>query len=245
MQPDTIVPDLSNPQAWNRFSYVHNTPTGYSDPTGHVRVADEDLSKNKASMDCRKHSRYCNGGKKKSDEELRAMHPIQKMRQQRDTLDVTKLTDKGYFMSWEGEKNIPSDYWQYLLSSTREDVHWSFSEFLPIEATYYDTPFYNDHGHLTGRGCLDDICYDRSELNYVAQGEIWAAAGVSNKTGHAIVKFWKEAYCFWMCERTDLQEEYDLFDAGYEDYQEHYPPQPVPYDTIPGIFPIPGKGSNT
>ena len=34
-QPDTIIPDASNPQAWNRFGYVLNNPINYSDPSGH------------------------------------------------------------------------------------------------------------------------------------------------------------------------------------------------------------------
>lgn len=35
LQPDTIIPDLSNPQSWNRYSYVMNNPINLSDPTGH------------------------------------------------------------------------------------------------------------------------------------------------------------------------------------------------------------------
>ncbi len=35
MQPDTLIPDLSNPQSWNRFSYVYNNPILHNDPTGH------------------------------------------------------------------------------------------------------------------------------------------------------------------------------------------------------------------
>ncbi len=35
IQPDTIVPDPSNPQAWNRFSYVHNNSINFNDPSGH------------------------------------------------------------------------------------------------------------------------------------------------------------------------------------------------------------------
>ena len=34
-QPDTIIPDLSNPQSWNRYSYVTNRPIILNDPTGH------------------------------------------------------------------------------------------------------------------------------------------------------------------------------------------------------------------
>ena len=35
VQPDTIIPDPSNPQSWNRYSYVANRPVVLNDPTGH------------------------------------------------------------------------------------------------------------------------------------------------------------------------------------------------------------------
>ena len=35
IQPDTIIPSPGNPQAFNRYSYVLNSPIGYNDPTGH------------------------------------------------------------------------------------------------------------------------------------------------------------------------------------------------------------------
>ncbi len=35
-QPDTIIPNPSNPQDFNRYSYVLNNPILYSDPTGHL-----------------------------------------------------------------------------------------------------------------------------------------------------------------------------------------------------------------
>jgi len=38
IQPDTLVPDPLNPQAWNRFSYVYNNPTSYVDPSGHFVI---------------------------------------------------------------------------------------------------------------------------------------------------------------------------------------------------------------
>jgi len=38
LQPDTIIPDQTNPQAFNRFAYVLNNPVRYTDPSGHLCV---------------------------------------------------------------------------------------------------------------------------------------------------------------------------------------------------------------
>ncbi len=35
ISPDTLVPDLTDPQAWNRYSYVRNNPINLIDPSGH------------------------------------------------------------------------------------------------------------------------------------------------------------------------------------------------------------------
>jgi RHS repeat-associated protein len=38
-QPDSIVPDLGNPQDLNRYSYVRNNPATYTDPSGNALIA--------------------------------------------------------------------------------------------------------------------------------------------------------------------------------------------------------------
>ena len=42
LQPDTVIPDLSNPQGWNRFSYTLNNPIRYNDPSGHKTTCEVD-----------------------------------------------------------------------------------------------------------------------------------------------------------------------------------------------------------
>jgi hypothetical protein len=39
---DSIVPGAGNPQAFNRYSYVLNSPLNYTDPTGHYECIDTD-----------------------------------------------------------------------------------------------------------------------------------------------------------------------------------------------------------
>ncbi|RMD64559.1 DUF2380 domain-containing protein, partial [Candidatus Parcubacteria bacterium] len=41
VQPDTIVPNPSNPQDLNRYSYVRNNPVRYTDPTGRYIFEEE------------------------------------------------------------------------------------------------------------------------------------------------------------------------------------------------------------
>jgi RHS repeat-associated protein len=36
IQPDNAIPDLSNPQSYNRYSYCLNNPLRFTDPTGHA-----------------------------------------------------------------------------------------------------------------------------------------------------------------------------------------------------------------
>jgi RHS repeat-associated protein len=40
-QPDTLIPSAENPQAWNRYSYVLNSPILYNDPSGHMETCED------------------------------------------------------------------------------------------------------------------------------------------------------------------------------------------------------------
>jgi RHS repeat-associated protein len=49
IQPDSIIPQPANPQAWNRYAYVYNRPINLNDPTGH-----NPCNKNQNSYECKK-----------------------------------------------------------------------------------------------------------------------------------------------------------------------------------------------
>jgi RHS repeat-associated protein len=40
IQPDSIVPGAGNPQSFNRYAYVGNSPINYTDPSGHLRLGE-------------------------------------------------------------------------------------------------------------------------------------------------------------------------------------------------------------
>ena len=61
-QPDTIVPDPSNPQDWNRYSYVTNNPVKYNDPSGHAQASDDYEDHD---GECDSDDKGCNSLKKK------------------------------------------------------------------------------------------------------------------------------------------------------------------------------------
>jgi RHS repeat-associated protein len=42
LSADTIVPSMSNPQSFNRYSYVYNSPLNYNDPSGHKPCDERD-----------------------------------------------------------------------------------------------------------------------------------------------------------------------------------------------------------
>ena len=55
IQPDTIIPSLTHNQAWNRYSYVLNSPIMYVDPSGHLPCMDDGYCGNPNDYSYQKH----------------------------------------------------------------------------------------------------------------------------------------------------------------------------------------------
>ena len=147
----------------------------------------------------------------------------------------TGTSDLSLIDSWDGAQNIDPAEWQQLLAKIGANVHKTPKILLFLKAVNYDTPFF-DKGRffglskLNGTGCIYGECYDRSELNYIAQGELWAAIGVPKQVGKLIVLEWKQTKSF---PPFDLQNPvpvtngtFEMFDVGYDYYQENYSTTP-------------------
>jgi RHS repeat-associated protein len=57
LQPDILVPGAANPQNWNRYSYVRNSPIIHNDPSGHYGFTMP------TGTQCGPDGIYCEGGK--------------------------------------------------------------------------------------------------------------------------------------------------------------------------------------
>jgi hypothetical protein len=156
----------------------------------------------------------------------------------------SKLYLDKYLPSWDGLREIDPAEWDELLHNYREDVHRRAQKskfLLAATAPNYDSQLFNVWGVLHGRACFKKAgkCYDRSQLNYFAQGELWAAVGVSKEQGHNIVRLWKRKSCFHLpvfgggevCMNPSSYDEpskevLEMFDEGYDDYNKYYPSTP-------------------
>jgi hypothetical protein len=93
--------------------------------------------------------------------------------------------------------SIDLEEFQGLLLAIYYEINGRNSPDLILTSMAFDTPFY-DHGVLGGMGalpgtaCISSLgCYARHEINYIAQGEIAAAAGESRTAGLFRVYEWK------------------------------------------------------
>ena len=144
--------------------------------------------------------------------------------------------------SWDWAEDIGNGDFGELLTVVAKDIHEKPKAWLVLAAVNYDTPFFNGYGLYSGTGCLNGKCYDRSELNYIAQGALWAAVGVSKEAGHEIVEAWKRKGCIPGTDaclnpaavNQPTQETLEMFDLGFDFYNQLYPPAPRPLvDSVP------------
>ena len=185
VSPDTIVPDAKDPQSFNRYSYALNNPVKYTDPSGHcVYVPPFDTAVCIALL-----ALTLTGDSEQP--------PVPDNYPNHTTLSLgctDTLADCFQARSlrqFEDYEQIDQEEFNNLLDTVAEDL---YAHDIPTNLGgqwvagrgAYDTPFYNGEGRgglPPGEGydsnqqiCLDQGCFGRSEVNYIAQG-MWAAAG--------------------------------------------------------------------
>jgi RHS repeat-associated protein len=71
ISPDSIIPDQTSPQSWDRYAYVMNNPIRYTDPSGH-------------SVDCAVGEQYCQAGKLNVTQRANDLYRDRKYRDKRN-----------------------------------------------------------------------------------------------------------------------------------------------------------------
>ena len=243
------MPGYANPQNLNRYSYVTNDPLRYNDPTGHMAdyggseggggcnsiVCFPTPPSNPPSGDGGGDGGGGNSGE--GDEGNCVPSPGQWICDLDAVIYEPEYCPTTYSLvdCWESDlplymggdpMNIDPAEWDELLSAIRNQAHGMNRWQLIALALIYDTPFYDNSvyglGKLPGTGCIGQGCYDRSELNYIAQGELWAAAGLEIEEAIAIVRFWKATPIMHFPTNASGGT-LIMLDIGFQDYVTHYP----------------------
>ncbi len=205
ISPDTIIPDQSNPQSWNRYAYGNNSPIIYADPSGHdgelailigiiviaiVGTIDVDRRSDMSDGPC--HNSLTDCFKEKKLPEFRDHQQI----------------DKNEFNG--------------LLDTIHDDLKSKFRTSVDPSRAFYDTPFYDGNSRFGGTPhkdqivCVDDKCSQQSAVNYIAEGMYSARTGQSLFWSDLTVQIWN--WVWWGHAPTD--DEIYWNEYGYKAYKE-------------------------
>jgi RHS repeat-associated protein len=205
LQPDSIVPNAANPQAFNRYAYVLNDPIRFNDPSGNIPIdcwADPSYCSNTTTLPS---SPYPSAGDRDDkddpdtdgdgvpnipDPDYPLITPFRE--EQSDCLPgnlVECFYNNGVMPG--GNYEISLSEFLLLLKAINYDVARRGAVLDYSFRGWYDTPFF-DVFELQSNVCIELIgCFTRQELNYVAQGAASAAAMEGKTTMTALITGWK------------------------------------------------------
>ncbi len=244
LSADTMMSGISDPRNLNPFSYAANNPLRYTDPTGHMicEVCGGE------GGDFPNGYGYYPPPPPPPDDDEEYQPPVTDPKtdpepssdpKAGDSKDSTYLpyepwnswTTASYpwsfpvYNSWgdQGPMEINPVDFEHMLKAVGDDLQG-----FPTLG-WYDTPFYDAGGKLTGIGCIYGSCYDRSELNYIGEGMALAKMGFSRESTQNIVWAWKNKGPFVLgllgldsTTRDVSQGTIDMTNIGWDYYTENY-----------------------
>ncbi len=209
IQADSIVPEIGNPLALDRYAYVYNNPLKYTDPSGQCVFAppfDTIFCLALFSLLLAGDSVQTIPEPPNYPQNVTEAYPPPCPGSLANCF--TPVVDLMDFTGRDEENPIPNEELEELLDKVAEDLytHDVTSPGYFAGRGTYDTPFYNAGGSGMRRRvkdpaglwpadqqvCIEGIgCSGRSDINYFAQGMWSAASGEGLVFGKAIVYSWK------------------------------------------------------
>jgi RHS repeat-associated protein len=215
---DIVIPQQTQgTQAWDRYAYTNNNPVRYNDPTGHWMTEGDGGCNPDVPGDCDPPSQPRDPGDKDKDNDGIPDTPDMSSTVSSDgsicySGDLIECLYSGSLLP-NGDIIISDDEWEMFVLALYLDIlgragdgFWTFEfnpgdrewPFIPFhtEGYYqregYDTPFWNGYT-LTGNACFSSgNCYNRNDVNYIAQG-MWSAAAHEGPWGaQYIANKWKQ-----------------------------------------------------
>ena len=186
------MPSPANPQSLNRYAYTLNNPLRYTDPTGHKAVLNWDEEGNPTAIE--------------NPVTGNVQYPTGFVDGKWCALTLAECFGHGYKIL-ENEEYIDANEFTALLGTVYDDLQGRWTPMVivpnfPIPLGYvpgvmagrdrYDTPLWNTYEGEDTIICLEEGCYPRSHVNYVAQGMWGAKSGERLDATSKVVDRWNQ-----------------------------------------------------